>query len=139
MTNHTVRVFLKMSNYSLLKEYFQLVWMNPTPEELEDRKKNFDKSGLPKKEFKSINSTIIQNHSMSDNLESLGFHMSQGLYFKKVDGGIKITKTMDAKEDSPLKFQQVESLESISSACASCTPSGDTAEQHKRFMSLFSS
>lgn len=76
--------------------------------------------------------------SMSEELTNLGFHMSEGLYFKKVDNGIKVTKT-DGKEGSPILYQQVESIDSMASALASCTIAGDTAEQQKAFVVLLSS
>lgn len=75
---------------------------------------------------------------MSGKQIGLGFHMSNGLFFKRVDNGIQISKN-SGKEGSEVEYQQVESLDSIASALASCTTIGDTAEQHRAFRDLLSS
>lgn len=74
---------------------------------------------------------------MSEQLTDLGFHMSKGLHFKRAVEGIKITKTNP--EATEILYEQVESIDSMASALASCTRTGDTAEQQKAFVVLLSS
>ena len=74
---------------------------------------------------------------MTPELTDLGFHMSHGLHVKKVDDGIKVTKTDD--KGAGILYQQIESIDSIASALAACTQTGDTAEQQKAFVTLLSS
>lgn len=75
---------------------------------------------------------------MSNSTIELGFHTSKGLYFKRLpEDKIQITIT-DMKGEQKY-YQQIESVDSIASAMAHCSLTGDTAEQHQKFVDLLNS